>query len=175
MLVALTLYAMFVKVAINWREVTYTQIDADVDLSDFTLRKNNAGYIVVNNGTSCSPFLHRWVMGLEKGDKRQVHHINGDRTDNKRCNLEVVTCTENNRARGRMMNNTSGLIGVYKRLNNGKYVAYIGRRENGKRKKRNLGAYWDKDEAGKAYDTAVRARGGIGVCNFASRKADKFD
>lgn len=45
--------------------------------------------------------LHRFLMGLAVGDKRVVDHVNGDKRDYRRENLEVVTAAENNRrARG---------------------------------------------------------------------------
>lgn len=35
--------------------------------------------------------LHRWLLGLERGDKRWVDHINRDRSDNRRSNLRIGT------------------------------------------------------------------------------------
>lgn len=34
--------------------------------------------------------MHRRLMGLAPGDQRHVHHVNGDRLDNRRANLEVM-------------------------------------------------------------------------------------
>jgi hypothetical protein len=39
--------------------------------------------------------LHREIMGLDFGDKRQVHHINHNGLDNRRCNLKIVCQGEN--------------------------------------------------------------------------------
>ncbi len=150
---------MFVKVAIKWPDVTYTQVDGDVDLTDFSMSANNGGYIQF----SCRgkmQLLHRYVMGLVPGDNRQVHHVNGDVKDNRRSNLRIVTCSENIRANRKKKTNTSGRIGVYKRLRDGKYVAQIQARDNGKKRCRYLGLFRCKKEAGRAYDAAVRARGG---------------
>ncbi len=152
---------MFVKVAVNWPDVTYTQVDPDVDLTDFKLNVNNRGYILFwDKGNGRMQLLHRHVMGLQPGDKRQVHHINEDKKDNRRANLQIVTCSENNKAKGRIKTNTTGLIGVFKRLRDGKYKAQIGRRENKKLRVRFLGSFWCKNEAGSAYDAAICARGG---------------
>lgn len=41
--------------------------------------------------------LHRLLMGLRKGDRLTVDHINEDGLDNRRFNLEVVTYHENSR------------------------------------------------------------------------------
>lgn len=39
--------------------------------------------------------MHRAILDLEKGDKRQGDHVNGDRLDNRRCNLRIVTAAQN--------------------------------------------------------------------------------
>jgi len=85
---------MFVKVAINWPDVTYTQVDPDVDLSDFGLNVNCNGYIQFREKGKMQ-LLHRYVMGLLPGDKREVHHMNGDKKDNRRANLRIVSRAEN--------------------------------------------------------------------------------
>lgn len=35
--------------------------------------------------------LHRWILGLKRGDRRIGDHINGDPLDNRRANLRAVT------------------------------------------------------------------------------------
>ena len=147
------------KVRISWPRVTTTQVDADVDLSDFNLHQTSRGYIrLFYSGKPV--LLHRYIMGLAAGDKRQIHHVNGDKTDNRRYNLRIVTTSENIRANGKRRNNTSGMIGVFKRRSDGKYEARLQARINGKMKFKHLGRYRCKNEAGRAYDAAVRARGG---------------
>ena len=39
--------------------------------------------------------MHRQIMGLWWGDKREVDHLDGDGLNNQRYNLEVVTHKEN--------------------------------------------------------------------------------
>ena len=53
--------------------------------------------------TGAVALMHREIMGLEPGDGKYVDHINGDKLDNRRANLRVVTNAENaqNRRGGR--------------------------------------------------------------------------
>lgn len=158
---------MFVKVSINLPNVTYTQVDPNVDTSGFSMSANRDGYVQFAHKGKVQ-LLHRYVMGLQPGDKRQFHHLNEDVKDNRRANHRMVTSLENIRAKKKNNRNTSGLIGVYKRLRDGKYIAQIQRQENGKKHVcKFIGNYWCKNEAGIAYDAAVRARGGdYMVLNF---------
>ena len=59
-------------------------------------------------------YLHRVVMGLERGDKRMVDHINHDTLNNRRCNLRIVTNSQNMMNHGKIQrNNTSGVRWVH--------------------------------------------------------------
>lgn len=55
--------------------------------------------------------LHRWILGLQVGDKRIGDHVNGDTLDNRRANLRAVS------SRGSSQNvpgfGRSGYRGVY--------------------------------------------------------------
>lgn len=69
--------------------------------------------------------MHRQILGLPLRDVRQSDHINGDRLDNRRANLRVVTNAQNSQNKTRLnSNNTSGHKGVYWNKARGKWQAY---------------------------------------------------
>jgi len=41
-------------------------------------------------------YMHREILGLKKGDKRQGDHINHNTLDNRECNLRIATNQQNN-------------------------------------------------------------------------------
>ena len=96
---------------------------------------------------------HRLIWLLETGrwPTNQIDHINGDKLDNRFCNLRDVDNFTNSRNR---KNNTSGVVGVSFDKVNQKWVSqtYI----DGKA--RNLGRYDTKEEAHEAYTSANRKR-----------------
>jgi hypothetical protein len=57
---------------------------------DFVVTKrlgmNNKGYV-----THGREFLHRAVMGLDKGDGKEVDHLNRNKLDCRRANLRIVS------------------------------------------------------------------------------------
>lgn len=89
--------------------------DEDVALvTDLTLYLGMNGYVYYStweNGRSVPRTLHGLIMENPKGT--HVDHINGDKRDNTRANLRVVSPQKNqvNRKR-RNSNNTTGVRGV---------------------------------------------------------------
>lgn len=65
-----------------------------------------------SHGKPVTVRLHRAVMGLDPGDKRQVDHINGDGLDNRRANLRIVTAAQNAQNRPANLGRTSKHRGV---------------------------------------------------------------
>jgi hypothetical protein len=55
--------------------------------------------------------LHRWLLGLVKGDRLIGDHVNGDRLDCRLANLRVVTAAENSANKAAFAG--SGFRGVY--------------------------------------------------------------
>lgn len=79
----------------------------------------NSGYAKHNYYTNGKKkeklFLHRFILKAKTGE--MVDHINGDKLDNRRCNLRVCSHNGNMRNRGIQKNNTSGYKGVHKEGN----------------------------------------------------------
>jgi hypothetical protein len=89
--------------------------------------------------------LHRLLMGLLPGDKRQVDHANGNRLDNRKSNLRVCSVRENRRNVRKRKDNTSGYKGVIRV-----------HRPDGRDEWRAVlavGGFTSAEEAAKVYDT----------------------
>ena len=70
--------------------------------------------------------LHRQILGLEPGDSREGDHRNGDRLDNRRENLRVVTRAQNQQnLRAKKAGATSRFRGVYFSRKAGKWCANV--------------------------------------------------
>ncbi len=99
-------------------------------------------------------YLHRLVVGAKRG--QQVDHINGDRLDNRRSNLRVVSHAENmrnkRRAPVRAGRRTCGYKGVNKATGRTGWAARI--MVDGERIA--LGYHLDILDAARAYDDAAR-------------------
>lgn len=89
-----------------------------------------------------SYFLHRIIWKMHYGyDPTEIDHVNGDRSDNRLCNLREVSYSENSHniiAKG------------YCQIHNGRYRATI----TVNRVKRDMGYFDTEEEARKAYVSA---------------------
>jgi len=106
------------------------------------------GYALINSRP-----LHRIVLGMGRGGL-QVDHINGNRMDNRRCNLRKATAAQNGWNRTAQKNSSTGLKGIspYKGRWRAEIVA------NGVRKV--IGSFPTPQEAKDAYDAeAARLHG----------------
>src|SRR3954468_19662775 len=68
--------------------------DADhADLTQHRWSLSDRGYAIrgikTKHGTE-KVYMHRWILGLERGDGLQADHINGHKLDNRRENLRVA-------------------------------------------------------------------------------------
>jgi hypothetical protein len=104
------------------------------------------------NGRSITEQMHRRILSLEYGDKRQGDHINHNTLDNRRNNLRVATKSENNRNSRKSLRNTSGFKGVSWHTRDKTWQANI--RIN--RKLLHLGYFSTPQLAADAYDDAAR-------------------
>jgi hypothetical protein len=112
--------------------------------------------------------LHRLLLGLERGDKREGDHINLDKLDNRRSNLRIATRAQNAGNIGKRRNNKTGFIGVFAQpqtpgSNRKPWCTQA--RVPGRRVA--LGSYDTAEEAAQAYDRFVIAnRGPFAFTNF---------
>lgn len=76
--------------------------------------KNSLGYYRVSVGPKWYP-THRviWAMFYGEWPRKQIDHIDLDRTNNRIENLREATNSENQQNKGKQKNNTSGMPGVY--------------------------------------------------------------
>jgi hypothetical protein len=107
--------------------------------------------------------LHRiaWLLGtgIDPVDF-EIDHANGNKTDNRLCNLRKASRAENTWNQSKPKSNTSGHKGVSWSKKYGKWVAYIG--VNWERM--HLGYFLDKEQAKAAYEDAANKYHG----NFAN-------
>jgi hypothetical protein len=113
--------------------VAHAQVDGqDVsDLMKFRWSLHNRGYAITGGGNS-KVLMHRMILGLSnpRGKGRgsgvyalQADHINGDKLDNRRANLRVVTNQENHQNRQGGNGRTSKYRGVSLHSRSGKWHA----------------------------------------------------
>ena len=103
--------------------------------------------IKLSNGKSTSVRMHRIILGLEIGDKRQGDHIHHNTLDNRRSELRIVTCRQNNSNRERK--HISKYTGVS--WDKGKWVARI----LINKKHKYLGRYVIEKDASDVYQEAL--------------------
>jgi len=70
------------------------------------------------NGRHTSVLMHRHILGLKPGDRREVDHVNHHGLDNRRANIRVVTTQEN-------QFNQRSVIGCYYNKRKRKFQAQI--------------------------------------------------
>lgn len=68
--------------------------------------------------------MHRWLLKTPAG--MDTDHINGDKLDNRRCNLRICTRSVNKvNSATNISSNSSGYKGVHLLKNKGKYMAFL--------------------------------------------------
>lgn len=131
--------------------VAYTKVDDEIyeDIGRWKWSLSNGGY--VKRGTRNRKInymetiiLHRYIMGLERGNPLQVDHIDLDPLNNQRYNLRVVTFKQNAQNRSSMKNSTSVYRGVFFHKRTSRWQAKVCL--DGKH--HYLGSYLSEEEAG---------------------------
>jgi hypothetical protein len=136
----------------------HTLVDAELAgwVRRWTWRLSSTGYAVRSetcSGRKETIYLHREL--LPPGEGKVVDHINGDRLDNRRRNLRVVSVGQNN-ANGQDRPRRSGFRGVYWHGPSRRWVGQI----SVAGRLRHLGLFDDPEKAARAYDLAARAAWG---------------
>lgn len=96
-------------------------------------------------------YMHRQILGLKRGDKRQGDHKNHNTLDNRRKNLRICTHPQNNMNRKSNLHATSIFKGVSWHKQNKKWVANI----HIKKGIKYLGSFVAEIDAALAYNQAA--------------------
>jgi len=111
-----------------------------------------AGRWFRTRGKTLRVHMHRFIINAP--DNMQVDHVNGDRLDNRKCNLRLCSHADNMRNKPKKKNNTSGYKGVYWHKKDENWHARIG---YGKASRSlYLGSYSTAEQAAAAYNFAAR-------------------
>lgn len=125
--------------------------DFDEELLRFSWNINNRGYVhakIVKDRKECWISMHRFLANATEG--QLVDHRNGNKLDNRLCNLRLCTFAQNSYNKSISSKNITGYKGVILRY--GKYKAQI--KVDGKHIQ--LGSFDDITQAAYAYDDAAR-------------------
>ncbi len=115
--------------------------------------------------------MHRLILGLKHGDKREGDHINHDTLDYQRLNLRILTKAEN--SCNRTGYGVSTYLGVCLDLSRStpKWMAQIFKNKDNQKKKYKIGRYLSEIEAAKAYDYfADKLHGDSANLNFPKKE-----
>jgi hypothetical protein len=108
--------------------------------------------------------MHRFILRIPFGERREIDHKDGNGLNNTKENLRVSSRSQNTQNGRLSKRNTSGYKGVHEEKSSGKWIAAI--MANGIRK--NLGRFDNRQEAAKMYDAAAKILHG----NFAKTNED---
>lgn len=109
-------------------------------------------------------YLHRMIMAPSDG--LQVDHVNRNTLDNRRCNLRIVTASQNQMNRPVQKNNYSGIKGVFRKRTvvRGREYVYWAAYIHKDKTSMYLGLFKTKELAGDAYNEAAKRLHGEFAC-----------
>lgn len=117
----------------------------------------------LNNGKQVTLFMHREILGLEKGNKRQGDHEDHDTLNNTGGNLRLSSASSNMHNRFKSANNKTGYKGVLKIKNRNLWVA----KTSLYGKPIIIGYFPTPEDAARAYDKfAIAHHGKFARLNF---------
>lgn len=137
--------------------VLYDECDYEL-LSTYHWYVSSQGYVLgylknVPNISKRSVFMHRVILGILHAPNIFSDHINGVRTDNRRCNLRL--CSKQQNSRNAKSFGKSKFKGVNPKLTTSGTTTFIASiTVNGKLQ--HLGSFSTEKEAAIAYDQAAR-------------------
>ena len=108
-------YAEIVLYDKNNKEKARTKIDLSMVscVSGVKWYRRPDGYVATNNYKGNGYVYFHSIIIEKTNNKTYVDHINGDRLDNRRNNLRIVTPTQNGMNKHISSKNTSGRTGVH--------------------------------------------------------------
>ena len=117
----------------------------------------------IQEGKRSLLLMHRLILGLERGDKRQGEHIHHNGLDNRRKEIRICNHQQNHFNRKSNKNTTSHFKGVHWHSKIGKWIAQFKK----KKSVHYLGCWELEEVAALAYDiAATREFGEFANCNF---------
>lgn len=97
----------------NGGSTVIDQLDGFI-IANSTWHRNANGYVSAKIKGELV-LLHRLILNVSKG--LEVDHINGDKVDNRRCNLRIVTHAQNTKNRSKNTGKKYKGVGFEKRSN----------------------------------------------------------
>lgn len=147
------------EIPLTQSKVTLVDEDDFAGLSSFSWCLHKDGYAIRYATTSYKKqtaiLMHRFLCG--DPENMEIDHINGNRLDNRRSNLRIVTKQQNQWNASGKRNSSSRHKGVWFHKRSGKWESAI--TINGKQKY--LGSFISEDSAALAYNQAAKVIHGV--------------